>query len=348
MTKTQKVSIQVQPFTCGEKRLFTAKSYLIDRVVPDIEQVLLPATSTKGGQVNFWWSNSETTHLSNSASRKEKLRAEMKNKFRPVRLTSSLLIDLRTKWPDNWAHVLSNHLPLACFIRDSITLEHEREVTVLLDSSSPQYIISLFKMFKFKVFKNSGRVTGNFVNLEVEPWICIRSVAFKWIQKYFHNSSLKDDIFSGIEQMPSKVFLNRKKTRSARNQSELSGFLSALGYVTIFPEDLSPQKQLKLFADAEHVVAIHGAGAAPLLYRDINQTRLKFVEILSPGHMTNYYRIMADQVGALWVGVRGRIEPKHLKLAYSEDQVFRRYSLSSFFVDTESLQAALGSIENKY
>ena len=72
--------------------------------------------------------------------------------------------------------------------------------------------------------------------------------------------------------------------------------------MTIYPEDLSPQEQLKLFTDAEQIVGIHGAGMAPLLYRDTNKPSLKLVEILSPGHMTNFFRVIAEHTGTSWVG----------------------------------------------
>jgi hypothetical protein len=344
MIDNRAVTLQIEPFSSSEQRLFTAKSYLIDRIEADVEQILLPPASTRSGRIEYSFPNSDTTRASNSANKKEKLNAEFRNRFKPITIDSPLLIDLRVRWPDNWAHALNNHLPLALYLRDQVNPSQRGDVSVLFDCSIPSYVTNLFELFGFRAKKSSGRVTAAFIDFKVEPWICLRSIAYKWLREYFHDTGLKNRIFSEIEEMPKKVYLARRKTRFVRNQEQLTGFLSSLGFVTVYPEDLSIQKQLKLFADARQVVAVHGASIGPLLYRDQNSPQLKFVEILSPAHMTNYYRIMSDQVGALWSGVRGRIEPKHLKYAYKENQAFTKYSLSSFHVDIESLKAAMKDI----
>jgi len=333
----------IESFVSGRKWLFAPKSYLMDRVVPDIEQILLPAATTESGVITIDWPNSETTRPSGSAGKKERIWSELSNRFRPVRLSGDLVVDLRVRWPHNWAHVLNNHLPLALYLRD-LTRKNVREMSVLFDRNAPDYVVDLFMIFGFKVNTYSGRVTTTFLNFDAEPWICIRSIAYKWVQNYFHVTGIRDEIFRDTEELPSKIFINRKKTRTLQNQRDVIRYLSSRGFVVIYPEDLSPQRQLKLFADAEQVVAIHGANMAPLLFRDIENPGLRVVELLSPGHMTNYYRIMSEQVGAAWAGVRGRIEPKHLKYAYRQNQRFSKYSLSPFYVDIESLEAAMDSV----
>lgn len=45
--------VDVPPFSAPEARLVTARSYLIDRIVPDCEHVLLPPKSVPGGQIRY-------------------------------------------------------------------------------------------------------------------------------------------------------------------------------------------------------------------------------------------------------------------------------------------------------
>ena len=114
-----------------------------------------------------------------------------------------------------------------------------------------------------------------------------------------------------------------------------------LGYVTVYPEDLSVEDQFQLFNTAEQIVAVHGAGLGPLLYRHPNSPLRHLVEILPCGHMTDFFRLMAQQVGVPWTGVRGRLKPEYVAPAYQMQNFFKQYSLDNFEVDPESLERAL-------
>jgi hypothetical protein len=49
---------------------------------------------------------------------------------------------------------------------------------------------------------------------------------------------------------------------------------------------------------------------------------------------------MADQIGAKYVAVRGRLKKEFIDGAYDFRQPYLKYSLSSFEVDADSLEAA--------
>lgn len=89
------------------------------------------------------------------------------------------------------------------------------------------------------------------------------------------------------------------------------------------------------------MVAVHGAGMAPLLYVPPNGQLRQLVEILPIGHMTDVYRVIAQQVGIAWIGVRGRIKPGYVEAAYRLNERFNAFSLDSFEVDVVALQQAL-------
>lgn len=76
-----------------------------------------------------------------------------------------------------------------------------------------------------------------------------------------------------------------------------------------------------------------------------NKKPLEFVEIFSPAHMTNVYRIITHQVGGKWVGVRGRLWPKLVMQAYEcEMEKVRQYTFVDFEVCLLSLEKAMESI----
>ena len=57
--------------------------------------------------------------------------------------------------------------------------------------------------------------------------------------------------------------------------------------------------------------------------------------------MTDFFRLMAQQVGVSWTGVRGRLKPEYVAPAYREQRVFKQFSLDNFEVDPVSLDRAL-------
>ena len=114
-----------------------------------------------------------------------------------------------------------------------------------------------------------------------------------------------------------------------------------MGFQTIYPEDLPVAEQFRLFNAAESIVAVHGAGLAPLLYRHPQGRLRTLVEILPAGHMTDVFRSMAQQVDCNWIGVRVLIKPQYVRPAYALGQGFTRFSLDGFEADPAALERAL-------
>ena len=144
--------------------------------------------------------------------------------------------------------------------------------------------------------------------------------------------------------LPRRVFLSRKDTRVPSNAAEVEGFLGARGFKTVYPEDLSASDQMHLFAGAEEMVAVHGAGLAPLLYcgagAGLEGGPRRLIEVLPCGHITDVYRVIADRVGCAWIGVRGRLKPEYIRPAYDIGAGFSKFSLDSFEIDIAALEEA--------
>ena len=328
----------------GRHSLFAARSFLSDRVVPVIEEVLLPEAELPAGKII--WSIADD-HLARSADAglRAKLFSQWSDGLQPV-AGAGLMIDFRLQFPGNWAHALNSHLPLAIYLRSEVMRQlGSCDITIVLDRGIPGYTSNLFQLFGFKTLVTSSPVRGAFVRFTVSPWSCLRAVARRIIEENRTALERYGIGFDGESPLPAKIFLSRRKTRCLANEDAVASHLAQRGYRTVYPEDLSVRDQIGLFVQASHIVAVHGAGIGPLLYRPSTEPRLRLVELLSPGHMTNYYRVMSDQVGANWVGVRGRIESFHLKGVYDFRQRYTRHSLAPFHIDIDSLDAALTRVD---
>jgi capsular polysaccharide biosynthesis protein len=133
----------------------------------------------------------------------------------------------------------------------------------------------------------------------------------------------------------------RRGTRALLNQPEIEALLHPQGYTTVYPEDLSVDQEIRYFIDAEEIVAIHGAGLAPLIYRAPDTPPSMLLEILPVGHITNFYRAMIADLNGRWAGARGYIEADQVAEIYRLEQPYMMHSLRNFRVDPKSVEAAL-------
>jgi capsular polysaccharide biosynthesis protein/tetratricopeptide (TPR) repeat protein len=73
---------------------------------------------------------------------------------------------------------------------------------------------------------------------------------------------------SALSTFPKKLYISRADARGRRvsNEDELFAMLEKLGYVKIVLSTLSLSEQVALFVGATHVVGVHGAGFAHLVF----------------------------------------------------------------------------------
>jgi len=115
---------------------------------------------------------------------------------------------------------------------------------------------------------------------------------------------LRDKFLSTVNQnsyptfenchLPKKIYLSRAAVSYRRvvNEAELQEFLSSQGFVTIRPESLSFLEQVALFAQAEVIIAPHGAGLANLAFC---QPRTQVVELFTPDYVYGCFWAIASQ-----------------------------------------------------
>lgn len=332
----------IAPDTVPPGRIVTARSYLIDRFVPDVEIIVRAKTQKAGGTLAWRIGDLAAT----PPLRPGRLKSVLP--FRPGRQTAPegrWILDLRDKSPENWAHFLNNHIPLVFGAAEAAGLD-ATEAVVILPKAIPGYILDAAAFFGLTALATDDVVTGYGLEVEVTPWTAIRAIRHRWVHLPGPRGAI--EALGGAKTavaLPRKAFLSRKDTRVLSNSAEIEPILAARGFETIYPETLSVADQFRLFRRAEEMVAIHGAGLAPLLYCDPGHVPRRLVEILPCGHMTDVYRAMAAQVGCRWVGVRGRIKPEYVRPAYTLEEPFKAYSLDAFEIDPASLEEAFRHLD---
>lgn len=93
------------------------------------------------------------------------------------------------------------------------------------------------------------------------------------------------------------VYVSRKNTprRALNNEGELEEALTAIGFKTVYAEQLSLREQIEVFRQARCVVAPHGAGLANLVWCDKPSG---VIEIFAHGMHNDCYARLAVSMGS--------------------------------------------------
>ncbi len=311
-----------------------ASSYLMDRFVPACEVIAAPPKIAGGGKLEFGIVHG-VTRPAQSSGRLDYFRKLKRN---TVVVSDSIVFDFRRTQPQNWAHFLNYHLAIFFKITTSLSLEREQTL-ILLPENIPTYILAAAELFELSVLTTEAPVEADYVDFTLTPGTVLRAVWVDCVQTDTVMDILARES-QGREALPDRVFLARRDTRSISNMEEVEALLADFGFVTLYPEDLPVIDQFRLFREAQAIVAIHGAGMAPLLYRNPELPPCQMVEIMPCGHMTDVFRVMSEQVGCDWIGVRGRMKPEYLPMIYETEPPFDKFSLDPFEVDPRALEQA--------
>ena len=346
---TQSSEIEIASYKTGPARLVTASSYLIDRFTPDCEIVALPAKKVAGGRLRFARETFRSEAPVPRGRIKRCLPCLRTSRQGTRSIKGRVFFDFRLRDPENWSHFINNHLPLFFAMSEALGLDWADAVLVL-PADMPGYLRAAADLFGIEVMATDDVVEGEGIRFSSEPWTAVRAIRADWARLPRAAAAIDRVVREAAQHgppLPARAFISRRTTRGIRNSPEVEAWLSDRGFETVYPEDLSAADQMRLFRQADEIVAIHGAALAPLLYRPPEGRLKRLVEILPVGHMTDVYRVMAEQVGCGWIGVRGRIEPAHVAPAYRFDRAFRSFSLDDFEVDIASLARAFALSEQE-
>lgn len=148
--------------------------------------------------------------------------------------------------------------------------------------------------------------------------------------------SLKARIFSRlglVNERRRRIYVTRRLAGRRRivNESEVVACVRRHGFEVRALEQMTVREQIQLFAEAETVVAPHGAGLVNLIYAD----RPHVIELLAEDHWSfGYFVTLTNTVG-------GRHTPIVAEGARSDARHFGFPSQDDFTVDVAALETAL-------
>lgn len=326
--------------------LYAPSTYLLDSWEAVVEEIYLPEGASKSGELSFKFIVEGRAGTEHSPSIKSKVKQVFSEKAKDVQVSEhQVIVDLRVHSPENLAHAITNHLPVALLAKEFLKEINQPEPLLLLPSALPKYIEQLFVSAGFQLFLTDAVVNGRVCEFEVEPWIAIRGIRHTVIQENLSGSKFAESINTKALLLPKKIFISRRDTRCISNEHEVERFLTAKGYQKIYLEDYDILEQIAMVSLADSIVAVHGAALGGLLFRGMYEIKpIKIVELFSPGHLTNVYRVMTQQIGGDWAGVRGKLWPDIIKQAYSAPKKVHQFAYVNFEVCILSLEKAMDRV----
>jgi len=119
------------------------------------------------------------------------------------------------------------------------------------------------------------------------------------------------DLISKNLLLSSRIYISRSKTAGRRviNEDDVLTALSPLGFVAYTLEEMSFADQVKLFSQAEIVVAAHGAGLTNIMFAQ----NLKVIELFGSYGDAAYFvlsKLLGFDYGCLWLGQEERNLPR--------------------------------------
>ena len=218
------------------------RSMIVDRIVPRLEFSWMPKTIQPGGLIELHRTSSglapETRHgWRILAHRLIKRDYGCSNQ-------DGCTIDLRQNTPGNWAHSNIFHLPLAAMARQWIG----DTPNVLLPFKTPKYIRRLYEHFGFPVICTDREVRGDIIALKLSANDVLRPARRDLAKLLISDLQQRHALTQQPVALSQKIFVSRRKTRRIENEAEIESYLRPLGFVKIYPEELSVAEQIGVFS----------------------------------------------------------------------------------------------------
>jgi capsular polysaccharide biosynthesis protein len=155
-----------------------------------------------------------------------------------------------------------------------------------------------------------------------------------WVVHFLRSQFLKSPLATG----GNRIYLSRAKASGRRmlNEEEIWPILSSRGFLRVTLEDLSLADQIGLFAEAEAIVAPHGAGLTNLAWCP---PKTKVVEIFSPLYVNLCYWAMSSLTQADYYYLLGSAD------GLVDDVNDARFFLEDISVDPLALARTLEAME---
>jgi capsular polysaccharide biosynthesis protein len=91
-----------------------------------------------------------------------------------------------------------------------------------------------------------------------------------------------------------RIYIKRRGSRRVANDAMVENYLTALGFTSVYLENMAFAEQIALFASASFIVAMHGAALANLLFC---QPGTRVLEISPDVEFRPYFWMIAEKLG---------------------------------------------------
>lgn len=202
---------------------------------------------------------------------------------------------LTSRWQSNYFHWLFDVLPrihlieLAGFNAERLYVQAEKRFqreTLDLLGYKIEHVIDAGK---YEVIRASELIVPSVPGIPgiVPTWAC-NFVRNKFLERQCNEEPEEE----GNYRM---IYVSRESARyrRIRNENEVISFLESSGFMVVKPEELSFAGQVRLFKDADTIVAGHGSGLANLVFC---KRGAKVVEIFSPDYVNPCYWYLSQAV----------------------------------------------------
>jgi hypothetical protein len=310
--------------------MFGAATRAVDRYTPGVEKILLPAKTYPQITMKVWV---ELNSMAVPEQSRMKLLASIRSP--KVEFFDLRFCDFRFHSPENWAHAIFYHIPLA----RKIISHFDEGIIFLLPPMKNRKIVDLYNLFNVKIYETNKSISGRQVKFDKSKIEIATLNRRDWIEDEIKN------LYEGSPEnrktiFPKKVFANRRDTRRLINQN-VREYLFGEGFHEVFPEDYSALDQIKIFDQANEIVGIHGAGLAPLLLRRDKKEKKALIGLMPAVQVTSGFRLLCYQSSVDWVGVRGKISSNFADRLTESNPPPLSWSHRNFEVCVESLKTAL-------
>ncbi|MFD0767260.1 glycosyltransferase family 61 protein [Mucilaginibacter lutimaris] len=179
-------------------------------------------------------------------------------------------------------YIISNHLPFQAEMLELIGIDKDRVIP-----TNANLLLQVETMVVPDLINNWAYVHYRGVEAFQKQW------QPTWLVNLYREkiSLLEKGDFKGT-----KIYASRDKARyrTFENRDEVNALFTQLGFEIYYLEEMSVAKQIEAFANAAHIVGVHGAGLANLYFANRNA---KVLELFPEYYHDTSYRILSTAQG---------------------------------------------------
>lgn len=191
---------------------------------------------------------------------------------------------ITTRWSNNYFHWITDTISKLKVLED----HYPNVKNVIINKTVHSFQIESLKIYKenFDFYESSD-----------ESIICVKNLIIPNTSgaSYQKIEYLRQK-FKFENQISKRIFVSRKnaKKRKIINENQVYDYLKMYGFEKVILEEIAFDDQVKIFSQAEIVVAPHGAGLTNIIFSEYSKTKIiEFIPNYKPERFLMYFEISA-------------------------------------------------------